>query len=92
MEDNSLEKSLKLLKNCPELESLERKLKQFNVFEVLRLGDQESCHSNFLAWLLDPHQNHGLAKSFLKKWLKEVFKTSDSADPLELDEYSFEPV
>ena len=36
--------------------------------------------------------NHGLAKSFLKKWLKEVFKTFDSADPLELDEYSFEPV
>lgn len=57
MEDNSPEESLNLLKNCPELESLERKLKQFNVFEVLRLGDQESCHSNFLAWLLDPNQS-----------------------------------
>jgi hypothetical protein len=92
MEDNSLEESLKLLQNCTELESLERKLKQFNVFDVLRLGDQESCHSNFLAWLLDPNQNHGLANLFLQKWLQQAFKTSDLADPLGLDEYSFEHV
>lgn len=50
-----------------ELEKLESKLNEFNVFKVLGLVDYEIKHSNFLAWLLNPKENHGIGNYFLKK-------------------------
>ena len=88
MKDNSLEESLKSLANSVELAHLESKIAPFNVFELLQVGRLELCHSNILAWLLDPRKNHGLEKSFLKRWLYEVFRTTG----LDLDAYSFESV
>ena len=42
---------------------------EFNIFKVLKLEDFEIRHSNFLAWLLDPSENHELKDEFLKKFL-----------------------
>ena len=44
----------------------------FNIFTVLRLENYEIRHSNFLAWLLDPKQTHGLGDTFLKKFIEKV--------------------
>jgi hypothetical protein len=91
-DDNSFEESLKRLENSPEFKSLNAKLGELNFFELLRIENQESCHSAILAWLLNPDRDHGLANTFLKGWLKEVFKDFDSGDPVNFDEYSLAPV
>lgn len=54
----------------PALERLESLLGPFNVFEAIGVEQRELDHSNFLAFLLNPHQNHGLADSFLKRFLQ----------------------
>ena len=55
------------------LEKLESKLNEFNIFEILGIVETEIRHSNFLAWLLDPHENHGLGAYFLRKFLSLFF-------------------
>ncbi|WP_208099195.1 PD-(D/E)XK nuclease family protein [Nostoc sp. 106C] len=55
-----------------ELDYLESKLTQFNIFEAIGVVRQEIRHSNFLAFLLNPSQNHRLDDIFLKQFLKRV--------------------
>jgi len=56
----------------PELERLESLVDEFNIFTSLKIIDAEIRHSNFLAWLLDPSETHGLGSYFLKSFLKRV--------------------
>ncbi len=37
----------------------------FNAFDVLRYADYEIRHSNVVAWLLQPSENHGVGSAFL---------------------------
>ncbi|OLA74973.1 MAG: hypothetical protein BHW62_04920 [Acinetobacter sp. CAG:196_36_41] len=55
-----------------ELKELEQKFDKFNIFDCLRLTRTEIRHSNFLAWLLDPNETHGLSDYFLKEFLKKI--------------------
>ncbi|HYW19629.1 MAG TPA: PD-(D/E)XK nuclease family protein [Nodularia sp. (in: cyanobacteria)] len=55
-----------------ELENLESKLAGFNIFEAIGVVRQELKHSNFLAFLLNPFENHRLNDIFLKRFLKLV--------------------
>lgn len=59
-----------LVLDNPTFDQLEFLLKKFNIFAALRLERQEIRHSNFLAWLLAPGQNHGLGDKFLKRFLQ----------------------
>jgi PD-(D/E)XK nuclease superfamily len=52
-----------------DLERLEALLSKFNIFEAVGAVWQELRHSDFLAFLLDPTQNHGLGDLFLKRFL-----------------------
>lgn len=52
-----------------DLSTLEQRISQFNIFEALDIVHQEIRHSNFLAWLLDPAENHGLGANFLSAFL-----------------------
>lgn len=54
------------------LEKLEDLLNQFNIFEAIGIEKDEYRHSNFLSWLLDPQENHGLGSYFLEKFLKKT--------------------
>lgn len=47
-------------------------LKQPNVFSILKLERQEIRHSNFIAWLLNPNEKHGLGDLFLNLFLKDI--------------------
>ena len=80
--------------DCPELRDLEKHLDRFNIFRVLRLQDHEIRHSNVLAWLLDPNENHGLGDMFLRRWLMRVFHDAapnhpSYLDPVEIDSRPF---
>ncbi len=73
--------------NNQTLEQLETLLAQFNIFEAVGMTRQEIRHSHFLAFLLDPAQNHGLGAVFLKQWLKNVLIDADSppVSPVDID-------
>lgn len=63
----------------PDLDKLENLLSEFNVFETLSLTNAERMHSNFLAWLLDPNNNHGLGNYFIKQFFKYIVSTNKSS-------------
>jgi hypothetical protein len=58
--------------NNPELEELETVLGQFNIFEALGAVRQELRHTDFLAFLLNPSQNHGLRDYFTKRFIQKA--------------------
>lgn len=64
-----------------ELERLEQLLGQFNIFEAVGAVRHELRHSDFLAFLLDPRQNHGLGDEFIRLVLQ---KTLFSANKINL--------
>ena len=68
-----------------ELMRLEELADPFNIFEALGIVRQEIRHSNFLAWLMNPAQTHGLGDSFLKGFL---LKTSVMARELGIETIS----
>jgi hypothetical protein len=62
----------------PDLDRLENLLADFNIFETLKSVHTEVRHSNVLAWLLDPQENHGLASYFIRQFFKYVVSTNRS--------------
>lgn len=78
--------SYKNFLNDIDFEKLELKFKQPNIFKILNISKAEIRHSSFLAWLLNPNENHGLNNLFLKKFLREVFidDTLNKLDELDL--------
>lgn len=62
-----------LLMDMEVLEQIESKIREFNAFETLGIINTEIRHSNVLAWLLNPQENHGLGDTFLKKFVQSLF-------------------
>ena len=62
--------------DASELERIEGLLDRFNVFEAIGFTGQELMHSRFLAFLLDPRQNHGLGDFFLRGFLHKVSEST----------------
>jgi len=60
-----------------DLDKLESQLAQFNIFEAIGVIRQELRHSDFLAFILNPSQNHRLEDIFLKRLLKRVLLEAD---------------
>ena len=56
-----------------EIDLLEAELREFNPLKILKIEHFEIRHSNVLAWLLDPRENHGLGEAFLKKLLVRIW-------------------
>ena len=52
--------------------------KSQNVFDIIGLN--ENGHSNFLAWLLNPSENHGLGDSFFHELLRQVLIAYETSD------------
>ena len=48
---------------------VEKQRSEFDALDFLRLSNDEEFHSNFLAWLLNPQQNHGLGDYFVRYFL-----------------------
>ncbi len=75
---NDLEALRALQADAQELERIQDLLDRFNVFEAIGFVDQEVMHSRFLAFLLDPEQNHNLGDGFLRKMLEKASASSKS--------------
>ncbi|HNZ60937.1 MAG TPA: PD-(D/E)XK nuclease family protein [Methanofastidiosum sp.] len=76
--------------NNPELERLEGMLDTFNVFETLKIVNVELKHSNFLAWLFNPNENHSLDSYFLRQFLKTFYSENKELIDSELSLFDFE--
>lgn len=61
-----------------DLERLEQLLGQFNIFEALGAVRHELRHSDFLGFLLDPRQNHGLGDDFVRLFLQKILASAES--------------
>ena len=61
----------------PELERLELLLDEFNLFEAVGVVRQELRHSDFLGFILDARQPHGLGDAFLTLFLRKLAQGSD---------------
>ena len=47
---------------------------RFNPIKIMGVEQKEITHSNILAWLLNPQENHGLGDTFLKAFLSEALR------------------
>ena len=50
---------------------------EVNLMNILRVSHKELQHSNFLAWLFDPKETHGLGDYFLKEFIKLYYKENE---------------
>jgi hypothetical protein len=79
-----------------DLEQLEKLLDPFNIFEAIGMTRQELRHSNFLAYLLNPRQNHGLGDAFLKRLLQKALlgapENRAHINPIDVDLWSADQV
>lgn len=79
MDNDIIAKELKdFLLNIDCLSPLETSA--FNIFDVLKIARTEIRHSNVLAWLLNPNDNHGFGKAFLARLNSYIAKDSFVAD------------
>lgn len=74
--ENEKEKALlELMQDIHCLDVLQRWTDGINIFHVLKIARTEIRHSNMLAWLLDPNENHGLGTSFLRALITDLSKS-----------------
>lgn len=72
--------SIAQLDHSKEFAKLHQKFHKFNPLKVLRVDQFEIRHSNVLAWLLDPHENHQLGSTFLKKLLTRLLTRTENEE------------
>src|SRR6476661_6772979 len=72
-----------------DLERLEAQLDRFNIFKAVGAVRQELRHSDFLAFLMDPQQAHGLGVLFvtrlLQRALREFAPAGAGVRPIDLE-------
>ena len=71
IDNNSDEEALKnFLLDIDCLDQLDEWTGKFNMFDILKITRAEIRHSNLLAWLLTPNENHGLNDSIIKAFIQ----------------------
>ncbi|TYR72594.1 hypothetical protein FZC79_22215 [Rossellomorea vietnamensis] len=68
------------LDHSKEFAILHQKFNKFNPLKVLRVDQYEIRHSNVLAWLLDPEENHYMGDFFVKKLLSRLLTKPENED------------
>lgn len=74
---NTVEQHQQCLENLllsEDLEELKNLTENFNIFNALKLQNNEIRHSNFLGWLMTPYETHKIGDYFLKEFLKSALK------------------
>lgn len=66
-----------LFVNNAKFDSIGHYLGRFNPIRVMQMERMEIRHTAILAWLLDPHESHGLGDHFLKAFLGEAFRGTE---------------
>ena len=63
-------KAIVAFSNSPKYRELDAYYRRKSNFEVLGIQRNETRHSRFVAWLLNPSEAHGLGTFGLKKFLE----------------------
>ena len=50
---------------------------RFNLFDVLKVSRTEIRHSNVLAWIMDPNENHGVGDLFMRLMMQRLIHNND---------------
>ncbi len=74
--------ALEAFVSSDDLRQLEALAYRFNLWETLGIVRSERCHSNFLAFLLDPQADHGFRDEFLKLFLQKVIHENQQRSPI----------
>lgn len=77
------------LDHCKNFARLQQKFSQFNPLKVLRVDQFEIRHSNVLAWLLDPNENHQLGSFFIRKLITRLVVRTENEE--KVDHFDFLP-
>lgn len=77
-EQQKIELLQKLIIDNDDLEDLESRISEFNIFEAMGAVRQELRHSDFLAFLLNPSEKHGLDDKFLKRFFIKVLSSVEN--------------
>lgn len=75
------------LENSTEFNRLHQQFHQFNPLKVLRVDQYEIRHSNVLAWLFDPNENHRLGSFFLRKILMNLVTKAENEEKIDAFDY-----
>lgn len=71
--------------NNADLGKLKSYLNRFNPIRVMKAADKELKHSTILGWLLSLYENHGFGDNFLRSFLGEALRNTDTLKPSALD-------
>jgi len=69
--------------NNDKLELLQARMNRFNPLKVLKVQDHEIRHSNILAWLFDPQEDHNLDDRILKRFILKVLLRQENDEILD---------
>lgn len=67
------------LENDTTFQQLNQQVNSFNSLKILRLENHEIRHSNILAWLLNPKENHSLRDYFLRKMMEHLILIDENS-------------
>jgi hypothetical protein len=68
------------LENDTTFLQLNQQVNSFNSLKILRLENHEIRHSNILAWLLNPKENHILRDYFLRKMIEHLILKDENSN------------
>ncbi len=63
-----------------EFERIELTLKEPNIFRSLSIERKELRHSNFIAYILNPNESHGLGDVVIRKLMRDIFSDEKATD------------
>jgi len=66
-----------------ELSNIEKR--EYSFLKIFGIEEDELVHSHFLAWLLDPLENHGLGSLFMEAFLYKAASKADDSDLSDID-------
>lgn len=81
--------SIAQLDHSKEFAALHQKFHQFNPLKVLRVDQFEIRHSNVLAWLLDPNENHKFGSFFIGKLLSRLMTRVENEEKIESSNFPY---
>jgi hypothetical protein len=68
------------LENDATFQQLNQQVNSFNTLKILKLENHEIRHSNILAWLLNPKENHSLRDYFLRKMIEHLILIDENSN------------
>ncbi|MBS4201308.1 PD-(D/E)XK nuclease family protein [Bacillus sp. FJAT-49732] len=76
------------LENDATFQQLNQQVNSFNTLKILKLENHEIRHSNILAWLLNPKENHSLQDYYLRKMIEHLILIDENINNPQYDKVS----